>query len=195
MSVEEFVLQNRIKKLGRLFALMVDNYNTMGAWWKNIPLGKEAFELMKRLPERVEGEFDSPAEKAGLLEQMLGQMVEKASPRFCIEVRRYICGLAPDDMHNAARLGMLHDYIDLDYPMDDFCSKYHEHLRFDPVERTPRWEELAYDVERECDRRLDETPRGMGFCFAYWSVKRQVLAEHGVDWKSPAAMNRGVMFD
>ena len=122
MSVEEFVLQNRIKKLGRLFALMVDNYNTMGAWWKNIPLGKEAFELMKRLPERVEGEFDSPAEKAGLLEQMLGQMVEKASPRFCIEVRRYICVLAPDDTHNAARLGMLRDYIDLDYPMDDFCS-------------------------------------------------------------------------
>lgn len=195
METDEFVLQNRIRKLGRIFASMVDNYNTMGDWWKNIPLGKEAFELMKRLPERVAGEFDSPAEKAGLLEQMLNQMVEKASPRFCIEVRQYIEELVPADTHNAGRLAMLRDYVNTDYSVDDFCKKYHEHLRFDPVERTSRWEEMAYEVERECDRRLEDSPRGMGFCFAYWSVKRQVLAERGIEWNSPAAMNRGVMFD
>ena len=54
------------------------------------------------------------------------------------------------------------------------------HLRFDPVERTPKWEELVYEVEKECDRRLKGEPRGMGFCFSYWSTKKAVLKKYGI---------------
>ena len=77
----------------------------------------------------------------------------------------------------------------------EFIERYQRHLKFDPVERTPQWEAMYYEVERECDRRLGDTPRGMGFCFAYWSTLRQVLHERGIDWRSPSEMNPRVMFD
>jgi hypothetical protein len=75
----------------------------------------------------------------------------------------------------------------------EFRKKYDRMLVFDPVERTPRWEELYCEVEEECDRQLGDTPKGMGFCFAYWSVRRDVLAKRGIMWQSPAAMNPHVM--
>ena len=72
---------------------------------------------------------------------------------------------------------------------------YRVTLRFDPVERSERWEECIYEVEKECDRRLKGERRGMGFCFSYWSTRKAVLARYGIDWKSPAIMNPHVMFD
>ena len=63
------------------------------------------------------------------------------------------------------------------------------------MERTREWEDCIYDVEKECDRILADEPRGMGFCHSYWSTKRAVLARRGIRWKSPSAMNPGVMFD
>ena len=50
-------------------------------------------------------------------------------------------------------------------------------------------------MEHKCDRRVGDEPRGMGFCFGYWSVLRQVLAERGILWQSPTELNPGVMFD
>jgi hypothetical protein len=35
----------------------------------------------------------------------------------------------------------------------------------------------------------------MGFCFAYWSARREVLEAHGIQWRSPHIMNPHVMFD
>ena len=70
------------------------------------------------------------------------------------------------------------------------------HLRVDPVEYTRRWEEIYYDVEDELEKRLEGQPRGMGFCFMYWSEKRALLSEkYGIEWRSPSSMNPGVMFD
>ena len=40
-----------------------------------------------------------------------------------------------------------------------------------------------------------DEPRGMGFCFNYWSAKRAALARRGIQWRSPSAMNPRVMFD
>ncbi|WP_294456636.1 hypothetical protein [uncultured Bacteroides sp.] len=43
---------------------------------------------------------------------------------------------------------------------------------------------------------MEGHPRGMGFCFAYWNTKAQVLkADYGIEWRSPAIMNPHVMFD
>lgn len=70
------------------------------------------------------------------------------------------------------------------------------HLRTDPVEYTWEWEKIYYDVEDELDRRLANVPRQMGFCFQYWSMKRELLMEkYGIDWRSPSQMNPRVMFD
>ena len=38
-------------------------------------------------------------------------------------------------------------------------------------------------------------PRGMGFCFGYWSAKRGVLAKRGIEWRDPHQMNPRVLFD
>ena len=68
-------------------------------------------------------------------------------------------------------------------------------LKVDPVQATPEWENVIYDVEKEVDEELEDEPRGMGFCHSYWSAKRAALARHGIEWRSPSAMNPGVMFD
>ena len=90
----------------------------------------------------------------------------------------------------------LEDYIDIEHLSNEtFREKYKRLLKSDPVQRTPEWEANYYEVEQECDRRLGDTPRGMGFCFAYWSVLREVLSERGIEWHSPSELNPRVIFD
>lgn len=69
-------------------------------------------------------------------------------------------------------------------------------LKSDPVEWTARWEEVIDDAEREAFADLEDSPRGMGFYYSYWSALGAVLLEkYGIEWRSPSVMNRGVMFD
>lgn len=69
-------------------------------------------------------------------------------------------------------------------------------LKRDPVEYTYKWEEIYYEVEEYLNERFANAPRQMGFCFKYWSVKREYLKENfNIDWKSPAQMNPRVVFD
>ena len=184
-----------IEKLSGLFKAIVENYHTFGAEWKNMELGKQAFELMKSMPLTLEGEFDTPADKAGLLSQMLEHMEETSTPRFCIELREYIKSLDPDDEDNIDTLAMLKDYIDPSVKMEEYCDKYDESIQFDPVERSPEWEKVIYDVEKECAEILKDEVLRMGFCHMYWAVKKKVLARYGISWKSPSEMNPMTMFD
>lgn len=70
------------------------------------------------------------------------------------------------------------------------------HLRKDRVEYTYKWENIYYDVEAKLEERFANAPRQMGFCFHFWSAKRELLAEeYGIEWRSPAQMNPHVMFD
>lgn len=211
-----------IEKLGSLFSEIVKNDSTFAASWRNIELGKEAFELMKDgLPLRVEGEL-TPYTRAVLLEKMVDCLPERDCARFILSVREYqkeMLSLAGDedleeDMEMDEYEGdpsdyvrqytltdvkqrnkRLEDYIDPKVTMEDWCREYGVHLKFDPVEMTGEWEEVIYDVESECDRLLKDENKGMGYCYSYWSTKRSVLAKHGIEWSSPAAMNPRVMFD
>lgn len=188
-------MDKTITRLGAIFSKMVKNYSTPGDGWKNIGLGHDAFRLMQSLPDVFPGEYETPAEKAGLLSQMLDQMVETESPRFCITVRREIERLNPGDEENIRESGMLLDYIDTSIPMEEFCRRYKRHLKFDPVERTEEYERVIPDVERAIAGQLKGHPRRMGFCFLYWSAKKTELAKRGIEWNSPAYMNPCVMFD
>ena len=168
---------------------------------KNVPLAKEALALLEKLddPEEV------PLGKAYACNAILEQLSEYDTPRFAMEIlRRELAwlreseeeseGVQPEDIE--ADMARLEAYIDLEgLSMDAFCQEYGRHLRFDPVERTARWEDLYFEVEEECSRRLKGVPRGMGFCFPYWAAKRDVLRKYGIDWKSPHMMNPRVMFD
>ncbi len=186
-----------INRLGGIFEKMVENYNTFGMQWANIPLAKEALAILKELPESLEGEYETPAEKADIVCQMADHVEESYTPRLCIEIREYAAQLYGEDRDedNEEALGRLRDYINPELPMEEYCEKHQKMLRFDPVERTEEWEKVIYDVLLECDRQLEGEIRRMGFCFMHWSAMRSVLAEYGIEWNTPGMMNPGVMFD
>lgn len=70
------------------------------------------------------------------------------------------------------------------------------HLKSDPIEWSAAYEDIIDEADRRTYALLEEYPRGMGFCLAYWNARTRVLkTRYGIDWKSPAAMNPGVMFD
>lgn len=187
-------MDNTISRIGKLFREIVENSET-GDYWKNIPLAREAFDLMKALPPVVEGEFATPAEKGGLLDQMLDHIHETLTPRLSLEVRRYIHELDPENAHNIKEIERLEDFVNLDFPMPDYCRKHRVHLQFDPVERTEKWEEVIYDVEKALAKRFKGVSPHMGFCFRYWPAKGEELARRGIRWKNPHLMNPHVMFD
>ena len=211
-----------IEKLGGLFSQIVENYNTFAASWKSLPLAREAFDLMKdEIPLRVPGEL-TPYTRIVLLDKMLGCLLERDCARFTLEVREYQLSLFPlisaDDIKEDMDIDVYggpeekyvremtkkdvkeaikrtEDYLNPRIPMEKWCEKYGVHLKFDPVERSEKWEEVIYDVEAECAEILKNEPKHMGFCFSYWSTKTSVLARRGIDWSSPSVMNPRVMFD
>lgn len=218
---EDEIMDN-VKKLGEIFSEMVANYDSFGKTWKNIPLGHRAFELLKdSLPLRVSGEL-TPYTRIVLLNKMMGCMPERDCARFLKEVKEYQLSMfqlmsdedfaedmdidgysgAPEDYvreygvrEHGQSLKRTQDYLDSNVSMEEWCKRYGVMLKFDPVERSEQWEKCIYNVEFECDRKLKDEPRQMGFCFSYWSVKKAVLAKYGIEWRSPSVMNPRVMFD
>lgn len=214
-------MKNDIARLGHLFSEIVDNYNS-GNSWKNTPLAKEAFELMQnQLPLRVKGEL-TPYSRVVLLNKMLECLSERSCPRFFLSVREYQLSMFPlisdkdikEDMDvdeyedepedfvrevtvDAVKKAMkrTQDFLNPKMSMEKWCKTYDVHLKFDPVERSERWEEVIYDVETECEEILKDERKGMGFCYLYWSTKKSVLAKYGIDWSSPSVMNPHVIFD
>ena len=188
---------------------LVDNVNKMREnsqemrMWKNIPLAKECVEILRGIDDPEE----TPMGKALACEAIVQQLPEYDVPRFVLSILHYKLELIqqsdeqdPDQYPTVeevqADIQRLNDYIDTEHvSSDEFMQKYQRHLKSAPIERTPLWEENYYEVEKECDRRLGDTPRGMGFCFAHWSTLRSVLAERGILWQSPSELNPRVMFD
>lgn len=188
------------KKIVKNVDRMRENSRKM-AMHRNLPIARETFALLEGLDDLEEG----PLGKAYACNAMLDELSEYDTPRFVLQLlRREKEWLEESGEKNEIltaedvqlEIEKLEAYIDIDgLSADEFCEKYGRLLRFDPVERTLRWEEIWYDVEEECDRRTQGQPRGMGFCFAYWAAKRAVLKTYGIDWRSPNMMNPHVMFD
>ena len=68
-------------------------------------------------------------------------------------------------------------------------------LKRDPIEWTKKWEDVVDEAEKIACSHLEDMPRGMGFCFAYWPERKAALAKLGVEWRDPHQMNPRVMFD
>ena len=194
--------EKKVKKVIKNVEQMRKNSEDM-RMWKNIPLAKECVQLLKDIDDPEE----TPMGKALACEAIIQQLPEYDVPRLVISILHYKLELIKaSDEHDPERyptedevtkdIQRLSDYIDTEHVSSErFRKLYQRHLVADPIERTPEWEENYYDVEKECDRRLGDTPRGMGFCFAHWSTLRQVLAERGIIWQSPSELNPHVMFD
>lgn len=69
------------------------------------------------------------------------------------------------------------------------------HLKADPIEWSEEFEKVIDEVERELYEYFKEEERMMGFCFGFWSQKKSLLAERGIEWRTPAEMNPRVLFD
>ena len=187
--------KNLISRLATIFKAMVKNHDDYGMVWKNIPLAEEAFTILtEELHDYVPDEIENEADKAKLVVNMLGCMDALSTPRFCLRLWDYVKQTSPE-MADDEEMQKLRDYIDLDIPTDEWREKYHKTLKFDDVERSEEWERYIYEVEKKVDAEMKGTPRGMGFCFGYWSAKRSVLERYGIEWRSPRQMNPRVLFD
>jgi hypothetical protein len=70
------------------------------------------------------------------------------------------------------------------------------HLMSDPIEWTARWEEIIDEADKKVYQQLSDSPRGMGFCHAFWYTRTEVLRnDYNLEWRSPSIMNPRVMFD
>lgn len=169
------IYPSQIRRSVRLLKRMRGNSRKM-MMWKNYPLAKEVVAMLDALQER--SGRHSPCDKIFLMKILLDNISKSDTPRFAISVLE----------RQAALFKSVTE--------EEWCRKYHRYLRFDPIERTPLWEEIYYEVEKETDEAIGRNaPRGMGFCFLYWSSKAAVLARRGIFWKSPHEMNPRVMFD
>lgn len=69
-------------------------------------------------------------------------------------------------------------------------------MKSDPIEWSAGYERVIDEANARISEMLAGHPRGMGFCHVYWSAKARVLREeYGIEWRSPSAMNPGVLFD
>ncbi len=65
----------------------------------------------------------------------------------------------------------------------------------DPVEYTEEYKKIEKELEQLIEERLGSGGY-LGFCHGYWMVKKRILKEkYNIDWKSPAELNPGVLFD
>lgn len=208
LSKEEEFVNKAVSLLDQMRKNAAEEWHPV---WKNIPLAKEYLDiLLNRLPLRgnhIDASGITVLCDAIFLEDLLDQ---RDTPRLCLEFlqlrkladkartandekfdqQHYLGVIEADKIQNRLDL-----FISPTVSMEWWVDYVHSHLLFDPVERTPKWEEIAYEVEKECDRRLKNEQRGMGFCFSYWSTKRSVLAKYGIDWQTPSQMNPRVYFD
>ena len=190
--------------------------NEDGNIWRNIPLVREFIHELKDVAP-FRSEIINPAYKAHWIACMLENdyIDKRETPRLfqslCELYRLYRDFEDPSDFDD-----YLQKHFDRNYfrQVDKWIYKFAmivsnpqwEHavqcwnglggmLKVDPVQATPEWENVIYDVEKEVDEELEDEPRGMGFCHRYWSAKRAALARRGIEWRSPSAMNPRVMFD
>lgn len=215
-------MNKEIGKLSELFSQMVENSSNFGDSWKNLKLGPEAFTFMtENLPLRVKGEL-TPYTRIVLLNKMLECMPERDCQRFVLKVREYQESIFPligrndiaEDMdidnyegdpkdyrrsftkENLKELKQKTlDFLNPEMTMEEWCDKYDCYLKFDEIERSARWEEVIYEVDKAVARKMRRVQMRMGYCFEYWSAKKAVLARHGIEWRSPSSMNPTVMFD
>ena len=169
--------------------------------WANIPLAKEVLELVRNIPEE---EGENALGKAYALNAVMEKLSEYDTPRLALQILNEELAqlraseeksdwLTEEDIK--ADIARLLDYINLDIPMGEFTRRHHRHLKFDPVERTPEWEENIYEAQKEADAAMGDFPRGMGYCHGFWPLLKSALAKRGIRWQTPHELNPRVMFD
>ena len=128
-------------------------------------------------------------------------------PRLMLELKRlHLAVLRRLEAVNGREIGLTEDLMqEIDQLCDNISyadkGEYNNirsdsMLKHDPVEWSKEWEESIDKADRIVYSELEDTPRGMGFCFAFWSKRAEVLRkEFNIEWRSPSVMNPREMFD
>jgi len=71
------------------------------------------------------------------------------------------------------------------------------HCRVDPAEDDPQLATVLLRATLEAELELiGENRNVMGFCHLFWQTKQRILRErYGVEWRTPAELNRQIIFD
>ena len=180
-------------KLKDILYQMIKNYHTRDLW-KNIPLAKDAIRIMN----------DEGVEFGNEIYKQFCEMVVVVpllnvtdTPRLVLSYINLYHFLDGSSERWAGKENKIRKVIDTNTSYDEIIRliKEDQDLLYDPIQFSEKWENNIYEVEKECDEKLKDVTRRMGFCHLYWSTKTQVLAEHGITWRSPAVMNPKVRFD
>lgn len=181
---------SRLKKIQKEMLRNADE----GDLWKNIPLAKDAMHLLK---DRRLG-FDDEAAKAFLKAMFDAHAIDDLNtPRLYLSFLDYYHWLWNSTYYDDNRTYHLLLAVDPDLSEEEFLKRTgsYRSLKYDPIQNSPEWEEIIYEVEKELDEKFRGVDRYMGFCHEYWSAKRAALAKRGIEWRSPQQMNPRVRFD
>lgn len=63
-------------------------------------------------------------------------------------------------------------------------------IKVDPVEFTEEYQKAMLEIQPELDKVDASTPAP-----AFWALKKRLLQERGIEWKSPVEMNPEIIFD
>lgn len=162
--------------------------------WKNIPLAREALHILKDKRKACTTQQAKAFCKKVLSK---GLVSETQTPRLYLSFLDYYHRLLGSAYYKENLTDHLLNVIDPEVSDEEFleAEKQYRKKVFDPVQRTPQWEEIIYDVERECAHRLQGIKRYRGFCHKRWGVKKEILAQYGIQWRSPANMNPKIRYD
>ena len=162
--------------------------------WQNASLAREAMGYARQLMEHKD--------MLSVVESSLDDMVEAIYEHPRLKLELMLCRLKVLQRLNKPQMELEADIAFYRSNIEAADSgrlediKQTTMLKHDPVEWTARWEEVIDEVDKIVDSRLEEHPRGMGFCHACWHERAAVLSEQfGIEWRSPARMNPRVLFD
>ena len=181
---------SRLQKIKKEMLRNADEGDT----WKNIPLAKDAMHIIK---DKMNG-IDIQTAKDFFKDMFDAHAIDDTNtPRLYLSFLDYYHWLWQSTYYDDNRTYHLLHAVDPDISGEEFLERYSSYrsLKYDPIQNTPEWEEIIYEVEKELDEQFRGVDRFMGFCHQYWSAKRAALAKRGIEWRSPQAMNPRVRFD
>ena len=181
---------SRLQKIKKEMLRNADEGDT----WKNIPLAKDAMHIIK---DKMNG-IDIQTAKDFFKDMFDAHAIDDTNtPRLYLSFLDYYHWLWQSTYYDDNRTYHLLHAVDPDISGEEFLERYSSYrsLKYDPIQNTPEWEEIIYEVEKELDEQFRDVDRFMGFCHQYWSAKRAALARRGIEWRSPQAMNPRVRFD
>ncbi len=68
-------------------------------------------------------------------------------------------------------------------------------MKHDPIEETVEYQEAMKIVQPILDKAFPPEERVFGFCHKLWAMKKVLLREQGIEWKSPKELNPHIIYD